>query len=69
MGAPSVLIAGRVAYAPTFFGCIENAPLSIAMNCLALFQFGPGLPSAVMIPSERRFQTLCPGRATNVANT
>ena len=32
----------------------------LAVSWVALLKFGPGVPFAVTMPSERRFQIVCP---------
>src|ERR1700722_4310603 len=43
--------------------------MSVAFHCVAFAKLGPAEPSALMMPSDRRFQTVWPLRGTYVANT
>jgi hypothetical protein len=45
-------------------GAMKNPPCGAAWAWAASAKFGPGVPSALMMPLDRRFATIWPSRGT-----
>ena len=65
LGAPEVLGGGRIAYGVLRVRARPRTSLGhAACDCADRPKFGPGVPSALMIPFDSRFDTVWPALGT-----